>query len=103
MARDGVVIILEWALIFNKENKMYYHPSELYRDPLNQNKIDAFKKRAKLLNASDWTQIPDAPLSPELKAAWATYRQQLRDITDQETYPDNIVWPMSPNHPEFVL
>jgi len=31
------------------------------------------------LKASDWTQTLDAPLTDEQRAAWATYRQQLRD------------------------
>jgi len=41
------------------------------------------------LAASDWTQLPDAPVD---SAAWATYRQALRDITTQAD-PFNIVWP----------
>ncbi|MGA0926980.1 MAG: phage tail assembly chaperone [Burkholderiaceae bacterium] len=32
--------------------------------------------RNQLLAASDWTQVADAPVD---RAAWATYRQQLRD------------------------
>ena len=32
-----------------------------------------------LLADSDWTQLPDAPVDA---AAWAAYRQQLRDFTD---------------------
>jgi len=32
-----------------------------------------------LLAASDWTQMPDSPHTDEQRAAWATYRQQLRD------------------------
>jgi hypothetical protein len=35
--------------------------------------------RANLLAASDWTQMPDSPLTDEQRAAWATYRQALRD------------------------
>jgi len=35
--------------------------------------------RDNLLAASDWTQMPDAPLTDEQRAAWATYRQALRD------------------------
>jgi len=31
------------------------------------------------LKGSDWTQTLDAPLTDEQRAAWATYRQQLRD------------------------
>ena len=51
------------------------------------------KRKAKL-EASDWTQLPDVPLAT--KQAWATYRQALRDITAQETYPFNLVWPTPP-------
>lgn len=36
-------------------------------------------QRNRLLNASDWTQTLDAPLTDEQRAAWATYRQALRD------------------------
>lgn len=41
------------------------------------------------LAASDWTQLPDAPVNA---ATWAVYRQALRDITNQAD-PFNIVWP----------
>ena len=37
------------------------------------------RQRDALLAASDWTQTLDAPLTDEQRAAWATYRQQLRD------------------------
>lgn len=50
--------------------------------------------RQSLLFSSDWTQLPDVPL--ETKQAWATYRQALRDITTQEGYPFNVIWPTKP-------
>ena len=53
-------------------------------------------KRQKLLYASDWTQIPNGPLTVEQQAAWATYRQELRDITAQTGYPFNVIWPIPP-------
>jgi len=34
------------------------------------------------LAASDWTQTLDAPLTDEQRAAWAVYRQALRDAPD---------------------
>jgi hypothetical protein len=49
-------------------------------------------ERNKLLVESDWTQLPDASADA---AAWATYRQALRDITEQAN-PFNIVWPVVP-------
>jgi hypothetical protein len=38
-------------------------------------------ERDRRLAASDWTQMPDSPLSASMKAAWAVYRQALRDMT----------------------
>ena len=35
------------------------------------------------LAASDWTQTLDAPLTDEQRAAWAVYRQALRDAPDR--------------------
>ena len=32
------------------------------------------------LSPTDWTVLPDSPLSDSKKAEWATYRQTLRDI-----------------------
>ena len=37
-------------------------------------------ERDEALNASDWTQTLDAPLTDAKKAEWATYRQSLRDL-----------------------
>ena len=52
-------------------------------------------RRNKLLLASDWTQLPDAPLSPEQRAAWSTYRQQLRDLKLARPLPESA-WPKAP-------
>lgn len=54
---------------------------------------DARAQRNQLLQASDWTQLPDVPLAT--KDAWAAYRQSLRDVTSQPD-PFNIVWPVPP-------
>jgi len=49
--------------------------------------------RNSLLIESDWTQVADAPVD---KTAWAEYRQALRDITSQEGFPENVIWPTKP-------
>ena len=49
-------------------------------------------ERNKRLVDCDWTQLPDVPVDA---AAWAEYRQALRDITDQPD-PFNITWPQEP-------
>ena len=48
------------------------------------------KKRNQLLSETDWTQLPDAPVDGSL---WATYRQELRDIPEQEGFPWQVQWP----------
>ena len=53
-------------------------------------------ERNRLLVACDWTQLPDAALTNIQTAAWAIYRQSLRDIT-QQANPFNIVWPEIPS------
>jgi hypothetical protein len=53
--------------------------------------------RGEKLKDSDWTQVADALLdAPVDKAAWATYRQALRDVTGQEGFPWTITWPEQP-------
>ena len=63
-----------------------------YQDAANE----AISKRNELLYASDWTQIPNNPLTKEKQSEWSLYRQQLRDITTQTGYPFNVVWPNKP-------
>lgn len=50
-------------------------------------------QRGEKLKDSDWTQVADAPVD---QAAWATYRQALRDISTQEGFPWTINWPEQP-------
>ena len=51
------------------------------------------EERKKLIVASDWTQLADAPVN---KSAWATYRQDLRDVPQQAGFPNTITWPNAP-------
>jgi hypothetical protein len=49
--------------------------------------------RTQKLNDCDWTQIADSTAD---KAAWATYRQALRDITSASGFPWTMTWPETP-------
>jgi len=50
-------------------------------------------QRTQKLAESDWTQVADAPVD---KAAWAVYRQALRDVTTQTGFPWEVTWPAQP-------
>lgn len=53
-------------------------------------------KRDQLIADSDWTMIPGATVD---QAAWAAYRQVLRDLpqTYAATGPESVVWPVEPS------
>ena len=61
-----------------------------------------------LLINSDWTVMPDSPLSDSKQTEWKTYRQSLRDITktaspkmrtDMSNMIDitSVTWPTKPS------
>ena len=54
---------------------------------------NARNQRDTLLTQTDWTQVADAPVD---KAAWAAYRQALRDVPQQAGFPVTITWPEKP-------
>jgi hypothetical protein len=51
-------------------------------------------QRNKLLSESDWTQNKDVTL--DNYSDWTAYRQELRDITTQDAFPYNVIWPTKP-------
>lgn len=51
-------------------------------------------RRSQLLAQCDWTQVPDAPVD---QAAWAAYRQALRDLPGNTADPANPDWPTPPS------
>ena len=52
--------------------------------------------RNTLLTESDWTQFQDSPITGSVLIDWQTYRQSLRDVTNQSD-PYNISWPNKPS------
>jgi hypothetical protein len=52
-------------------------------------------ERDGLLSRSDWTQLADSPLTEDAKAAWASYRQALRDLPESVDI-ENITFPQPP-------
>jgi|LauGreDrversion4_2_1035121.scaffolds.fasta_scaffold1798039_1 hypothetical protein len=74
-------------------------PSAYRTHPKTQLELEESNRatRDELLLKSDWTQTADAPISTELKAQWAAYRQQLREVPSQPGFPYEITWPVQPN------
>ena len=70
-----------------------------YQAGLDAKVAEAYRiKRNQLLAYSDWTKRNDSPLSNEDKTLLATYRQELRGITDLDAWPNlsEDDWPVAP-------
>lgn len=52
-------------------------------------------ERDRLLRETDYTDLPNTPITTQCRNNFLTYRQALRDITNQ-TDAFNIVWPTKP-------
>ena len=83
------------AILCNEENPTESEINEA------QDALDVFSgyallraERNKKLAETDWTQSRDITLTND--AAWRTYRQSLRDITDSATSLDDVTWPTKP-------
>ena len=58
-------------------------------------------RRDKRLAKTDFTQSLDVPLSSEIRAAWAAYRQALRDLPSQISDAQDFEWPIPPATPKI--
>lgn len=57
---------------------------------------DIRTQRNSLMAACDWTQLPDAVLTFSERQLWQNYRQALRDIPQNYTNPDLVLFPVQP-------
>lgn len=57
-------------------------------------------KRDNLLTQTDWTQVTDTVLNTEKQQEYKEYRQQLRDIPEQQEFPYHVVFPEKPEESE---
>jgi len=64
--------------------------------------LDAYKlsylryERNLKLTETDWVVTMHKELGTNIPTAWKTYRQALRDITDDATSLDDVTWPEKP-------
>lgn len=87
----------EWQQALSKNYKVIEGKHAFFAFVQNNEEIleNLRVRRNALLTESDWTQVEDSPLSEEKKTAWKNYRQELRDLTDNNDL-STIVWPVEP-------
>lgn len=54
------------------------------------------QQRDDLLLATDYLMMPDYQLDDEKRNDFKDYRQALRDITKQTSFPESVEWPDKP-------
>ena len=57
---------------------------------------DVRRERDKRLSETDYLLMTDYPISNVDRNAVKAYRQSLRDITTQDGFPKDVVWPEKP-------
>lgn len=93
---------------FELDGVIYINPSvdELRAQGVSEKKIASLMsdvawkavrdERDRRLAQTDWTQMPDAPLTSEKKEEFKGYRQLLRDIPQSAKKPAEVDWPPVP-------
>lgn len=56
----------------------------------------AWERAKALLKESDWSVLPDVPMTAGKRIQWQEYRNALREIKLQPDFPNNINWPNKP-------
>lgn len=79
MVKDGAVVLIPAATLEERQVESAW--AGLRPD------------RNRRLQETDWTQIADAPVDA---SAWASYRQDLRDLPNNTTDPRDPLWPTPP-------
>ena len=85
------------TLFANAENGDYEVVATYEHPSLEKEMSNLRFKRNALLLETDWTQNADVPQATKDK--WATYRQELRDLTngiDTAEKARNVTWPTKP-------
>lgn len=89
-------VTLGWSKANEEIARREAYNGEVTVEDIPMTEDEARAQRDKLLADTDWTQVLDAPIDAETREAYRTYRQALRDIPEQDGFPETITWPELP-------
>lgn len=93
---DGIVSVSVRNAYHNGELNIAEFPENEEDHEYSHKKSEIIQRRNILLSESDYLMMIDYPISDEKKQEIKAYRQALRDIPQQDGFPENIVWPDKP-------
>ena len=80
--------ITEWHIVSKSQEEIDYE--------YNQLASDVRQKRDMLLTSCDWVTVKAFETSTPIPQEWVDYRQSLRDISSQTSFPYDVSWPAKP-------
>jgi hypothetical protein len=89
-----------WATREDKDSTYYTWTDEAWIFDSDKFMGEVRILRNNKLMESDWTQIPDSPLTNEKKIEWTEYRQELRNVpvtNSSVTDLYQVIWPTKPS------
>lgn len=78
--------------VYTEDETTIYKSWEKVPYSAEQKALNIRARREKQLQLTDFEAVSDRTISQEM----IDYRQALRDITDQETFPNSVIWPIKP-------
>lgn len=105
IASTGPYVIVDKLMNYDVDYKVVdgklvpRDPAELLAEQTAAETVRVRNIRNSMLADTDWVELPSASsrLTPEKLTEYLNYRQALRDVTSQEGFPLNVVWPTLPN------
>jgi len=92
---DNSIITIEQDRVLETQTKRQKTTEEISQEQ--SAKADTIRgERNQLLQDTDWIIIKSMETTVSDIDDWKAYRQQLRDITDQAGFPNDVNWPVKP-------
>ena len=95
--RDYSVTEITDITPYNTAKAKWVEADQAAKAPKVTTEKDVREERDNLLMTSDWTVLPDSPLSDSKIAEWKTYRQTLRDLPANTADWANPTYPTPPS------
>lgn len=94
---DGIVSVLTRKAFHDGNINIGEPKQEFVELKAKDVEMEVRNQRTSLLFSTDIYMLSDYPISEEKRNEFKIYRQALRDVPQQEGFPDNIVWPEKPS------
>ena len=99
--RDAIIIRLNPSVVsviggipYDKDDNVVSYDSDAVETELNIHEVRQIRNQK--LAETDWVVTMHKEKGTNIPAAWKTYRDALRDITDSATSLDDVTWPEKP-------